>query len=988
MVFFPPYTPESAALRFPDAVLLWQALCALHLWLNEGKNAKDVADEFGVSRRTLYRLYERWKKDGIDGLWPIRPTDTVLRPSPSTLRKLLDSVGRLTVFRFGALPECAQLLPSIYDPLRRGRILSGIIERAIDLLPANEGISLIDLVRRHYLKRETIAEILKDTPISQSTAFRYLNHALNTMCARWPTHFTSEIPLTDWQGFDIGSRLLGREDSYDELMKGLEERHYVQLIGLTGVGKTTLIAHLSSRWRNAGWNVCWTQLNKNDFDLTGSWLGSVHAQLAQFGALTSATPDVHQTRHEQLQTVQNALKGLPLLLVVDDAHSLDKAVELKRFIRETIERTHGRLKVILCGQSSAYEQIPSITLGGLTQHASRELYERLSHKTTKAPLMLYGATKGNPKLIQLLARQEIERDDHISITAFIIPIIKQLSPEARLLLGWLYWWDGGIRVNHPFLAKLLPNQQALVQLTHRCLVTQSGETVFIHDLVREHLSEASDPMEWAKIRQEVFLFARLNGFWGVAYRTAHTPSDRHAVAFKAAQEATDKSDYHLAAVWWECAYRDAEKDTPAYFEAFYARIDSDLQVSRVEEALDALMQITPPAHLLPLHLYYQTCLYREMGNYLDALEVLHQLMNTPNDDLELAWLISFERVVLHWGMGDYHQANAVFDSLLFPPNPSFLNSYYQVGGLLARDRLDFKKYREFTNRRIQVMRSMNSPYLRCEAALSKVSFLQWTQQPVRALIVLKRVSETIDPAWLSLNWIASQQYFYLNLSLTNINEATRWLTTFKAVTAEMGGFYSEIGIQQGLLAMTQKDLVSAAEHFSRAAAYYEENLHHDFMTTALHLLAKVRLLEKDTIKTKKLLDRLLGEQRVRPMPSEILGFHLTWGDYAASCGDYPRAMRHYVYAEKGFKRLSLNVSAAELRGRQAEVLAAEGQLESAARLCAEAISLLNRISPNLSVVHRILLLQSDIAERLGHHDHADSIGHMIRRLEKRFYVST
>jgi hypothetical protein len=203
-----------------------------------------------------------------------------------TARKLLTTLSRQTTFALGALPEAQALLPHLFDPAARGRLLAHALAEALHEVDADldqrYGVQRFTTCR--FLKGERVRALGEMSALSRSSVNRLISDALEHVAQQLPALLHQPTPPAMW---------------------------------MTYAGAHPIAADLAA-WERAGWNIVWAHKNTNADDPNDELLAAVHTQLAEIGALTTLQPDPWCCFTQQYVVVSTGLAALPVILALDE----------------------------------------------------------------------------------------------------------------------------------------------------------------------------------------------------------------------------------------------------------------------------------------------------------------------------------------------------------------------------------------------------------------------------------------------------------------------------------------------------------------------------------------------------------------------------------------------------------------------------------------------------------------------------------------------
>ncbi len=281
-----------------------------------------------------------------------------------------------------------------------------------------------------------------------------------------------------------------------ELRERLDSDGAVAVLGLPGMGKTTLAAALA---RGHGPEpVCWLTLSAGLTTSIDSLLGRLGRAL---GVEEPSPPPPLEARLERFAT---ALAARPLLLCLDGAQLIRDDTTVLRVLGHLIEATPARLLL------TSREQLPLpglavLRLGGLEPSEARTLVDRLGGPLPAGLAeRLIARTGGSPMLLRLsLARlrtapNPTELVEHLEtqpeVAAYLLDTtLRQLREPAAGLLALLAIYRQPVDLHDETLVDLYQASEGpcdlledLAELQRHQLVDHPARAR-LHPLVRDHV---------------------------------------------------------------------------------------------------------------------------------------------------------------------------------------------------------------------------------------------------------------------------------------------------------------------------------------------------------------------------------------------------------------------------------------------------------------------------------------------------------------------
>lgn len=493
---FPPYTATSLIQRFPNDQAAQHRIAALQAWLVDRVPLATLTAT-GPSQATLYRLRQAWKNKGLYGLLtPI--TSRAVPPDASIVQTLLGYMRKRTTFALGCCREARLLLPQLLDPADCGQVLMRALSVALHetdtLFLAARGFPR--LLERRFLHGEPIANLARLAALSQSSLYRLLDHSYALIAERLPALLEQGMP-------SLPDPLLGRTVELATLEQLLIAHGLVQVLGLPGTGKTALATTLAAHWSQAGWNVISITCDPIQPDPVAALIASLHAQLADRGALATARPDPASLRSEQLEQVLSGLSRLPILLLIDDIYAYGARADWLQLLHTLCCPSPQRHILTIGRFTPLHNGAPTLWLEGLASDAARTFYAALSSNSHPGIWPeIYAETGGNPVLLRAWASSPSSEQFGAAVRALFAPLLHRLRREERHLLAGLAAASEGVRGEHHQL-HLFEQHAAYQQLLHQGLLIDRAGQLLMPSLLQRHLRTILPANEWGRVQRVI-----------------------------------------------------------------------------------------------------------------------------------------------------------------------------------------------------------------------------------------------------------------------------------------------------------------------------------------------------------------------------------------------------------------------------------------------------------------------------------------------------
>ncbi|MDX1535117.1 MAG: ATP-binding protein, partial [Thermoplasmata archaeon] len=219
--------------------------------------------------------------------------------------------------------------------------------------------------------------------------------------------FSAEAPSVD--------RFYGREEELEAVGDALREVPVVVVLGLAGIGKSTLAAQVLEAYRSQT-SLFWREVrpwdSASDLGLRlGSFLQAI-GRPALYDHLRSGGP-VDLNRFEEI--LMEALAGVPALMVFDDAHDASpEALAFFSMLHRTLWRQNGGARALVlartrptfyaAAKAAAEASVREIPLRGLSEETSRAYLadQGLPEETVNSLVPVSG---GSPLFLKLMAKR-------------------------------------------------------------------------------------------------------------------------------------------------------------------------------------------------------------------------------------------------------------------------------------------------------------------------------------------------------------------------------------------------------------------------------------------------------------------------------------------------------------------------------------------------------------------------------------------------------
>lgn len=314
--------------------------------------------------------------------------------------------------------------------------LQQLLWSVVQQLPPEKDLNIAALLLLTYFEdpRRRQSEIIKDLAVGQSTYYRQLNTAMEALEQALLTHLQPSLRL---ELPTAPSTLIGRERELATGISAIRDGRVVNLIGPSGLGKTSLGATLAQQWiqqkrpaHQPHWAVFWYTIRPTLTDNVQQVIYALAFFLHQQG---QSDLWLHLSAYAQgigpvkamamIRKALEAMQAAPPLLCFDEVDLLlpselddhETHAQLRALLEDLIESPRSGAPVLLIGQRLLMDSPHSQTIAlkhfgheetsALLQHAGL-LHETAATTPANDPdsainnVQRY--THGNPLLLQLL----------------------------------------------------------------------------------------------------------------------------------------------------------------------------------------------------------------------------------------------------------------------------------------------------------------------------------------------------------------------------------------------------------------------------------------------------------------------------------------------------------------------------------------------------------------------------------------------------------
>lgn len=945
---FPPYSEVACRRRFPDDLQAQQRLLLLTAALVDRQSRAALSQQYGLSQARISQLIQHWTIGGVHALLGGRRADArPVPPDPATLRRFIPALATHTSFHIGISPTARSWATHIRDPAQRGLWVVSQIEHALAVADAalHQRYMVPPLLTHHLRQNVPISALTHRFALSRSRLYALLHEGLRVVCQVLADSPITERAPVPWAAHLLQEPLVGRERELAALQQRLAPGGSMRLVGLPGIGKSTLAAAIAEAWSQAGWNVCWIASTATSFAVE-----HLLVALGRFAAAQGLVQQTHaDTSYPMLDRVSHLaelLHQLPVLVILDDVHLHHRSVGWQASIKRLCTAAPA-LRVLLVGRECHLEQGPLWYLEGLSQRDAVTLYDRsLAPAPATTWDAVYRLSAGNPKFLHLLRRNpEIAAAATHDVTHFLAACLARLPSAAQDLLLWLCWWEQPISRQHPFIQAAQGQPSAWGRLLQQHLITTHNEQISVHDVLRGQLRSMLPPDTWESVRLRVLSYAEQNGDLPLAYRCVAAVRDGAAqlrLSRAIAQAAEQSGEPLMAQHWWVC-YRElceAHDDRHGAAAARLAEAETLLHLVRPTEALAILAPLDD--HADPTIRWWSVLLrveaQRLLGNTetMTALLAAAPLCESAPAGIGAAghWRLQFQHSVNQSRRGAMGAAWHAYLTLGPPPPGTplhLIGSYARHGAMLALEQGDHRRCRQLSQYYLRHARTYGQMYSRCAAQIEWARMLYAQERHSDARRLLQQTLQEIATPWVSLRWLATSYLALAECALGNLRAAQHAWEQSEAACAALspGNFAGFAGLIRVVIALTQNDVATAAGQLEIAAQVYEQMENESQLGVVRFWQAQIALQQGEISLTAQHFQHSLRCIRRHKLRNFLLHFRLAWSEYCVQIGAPARAYRHARHTELAAQAATLPILEAQALTVQAEALLALDRAEAA-----------------------------------------------------------
>ena len=409
-----------------------------------------------------------------------------------------------------------------------GRALQLALEEAIEQVRPSEVASRsprqqrrYNVLRYRFLEGLEMKEVALRLAVSEREFRRVQREAIQSASSFLHELVYPQYLLMGPEPIPCLRAFVGREAELARHRQELKLEHFTAIIGLAGMGKTSLGAELAHEWKKKA-PVIWITLRQGRNDYLEAVLEALAMSLAALGQdeywhfLRANAPGVSSLPQEaRLRYLFNVLEQRNYLLCLDDIHLAAQNEALSAFCTELVQRARsGRYAVLVMGRESpvfAAGQL-FVPLKGLSQAGARQLLlaAKLPTLSEETFVELYHMTQGVPLFLRWLvtwfhtrpaggSEEEIARFIHQvgsepEVQRYLLKEVEgSLSIMEQRFLSCISIFRTPLDVNEKPVSEFL--NAFGIQETGATMVSLEGKQVVlcleggvmdVHPLIREH----------------------------------------------------------------------------------------------------------------------------------------------------------------------------------------------------------------------------------------------------------------------------------------------------------------------------------------------------------------------------------------------------------------------------------------------------------------------------------------------------------------------
>lgn len=315
------------------------------------------------------------------------------------------------------------------------------------------------------------------------------------------------------------AHFVGRETEVEILCNALEDKSVVSIVGMAGIGKTSLAAHVA-RLVDADHKLWLRCGHLKDIDDLYRELAHQLAAVGETAPLEYIKQELVFNSSEMRKLLTSALFRQKNLLVFDDFHVFIKDSEILNFLRYLANRPN--LKIIVISRTIVeLPEIYQVSLAGLTPTEAEEFIISKNLGLNKSEIVrVLDITQGLPLGLKLAlsrietygkdALKDITEQDFKPLSYFIEQELKQLDAKEVIALYILSIFDTAISPKDKGVFNVFESEgidrpsQILAGLNkYNFSGFKNNKFYFVHPIFREIIASKIDFIDFKRLNRKV-----------------------------------------------------------------------------------------------------------------------------------------------------------------------------------------------------------------------------------------------------------------------------------------------------------------------------------------------------------------------------------------------------------------------------------------------------------------------------------------------------
>ena len=326
-----------------------------------------------------------------------------------------------------------------------------------------------------------------------------------------------------WLKFPKMNEFVGREKEMQHLTQAIETAKKVSVLGISGIGKSYLVANWAKNMRNVNENVCWISLRAN---MTYDKLIKILGDFVEVTLNKTLFREELENKEigEQIEVISNVLDNHRIILVLDSYEKAEGNIQIfldnvfkniKKSGKSIMVITTTQRKVLYSENDIKFGTVYEYVLDGFSYNDTIEFYAEcgFSDKEIKTVWkVLGGFPVANSLLISYIRDNEkgFEISELIDLTneeknQWIFRSIYQDLPfEEKQVLAYLSSLDYGFNEHEEKIIERVLKcriNYIISSLVNKNLVKYDGSVYYLHDVIRFLIYDQIMDDEKIKIHQ-------------------------------------------------------------------------------------------------------------------------------------------------------------------------------------------------------------------------------------------------------------------------------------------------------------------------------------------------------------------------------------------------------------------------------------------------------------------------------------------------------